>query len=404
VPEELEPVLSEIRSLILSESLSRAVFSGRRRNAQPDFKRIDVRPVMIRGAVHLQVVRTDQRQATTSNHSVDQAPSVVDELLQAGYGNFLVETAHASIQVRITKKGLAQVHRGESGREITLEHDREKVRLIDPADPLLHVLGISDTEGRIKPSRRDKYRQVEEFLRLLAPALDDAISAGHISTPTDDRPLRVVDLGCGHAYLTFAAHQYLRSLGMPVHVIGIDVRADSRDRNRQIADALGVQATIEFRAESINDAGVFDDGVDVVFALHACDTATDDALAWAAHRGAGLILSAPCCHHDLQQQMAGSSVPEPFTVLTRHGLLRERWADILTDTLRAHLLRLIGYRVDVVEFVAGEHTPRNLLIRAARTRATPDSQEWARYEALTSQWQVVPALESRLQGLLRKPQ
>jgi SAM-dependent methyltransferase len=400
VPEPLEPVLDEIRGLILSGSLSRAVFSGRRRNAQPNYKRVDVRPVMVRGAVHLQVVRTDERQATTSNHSADESPAVVDELLEAGYGNVLVETTESSIQVRVTKKGLAQVHRDETGREVNLAHDRDKPRLIDPADPVFRVLGISDADGRIKPSRRDKYRQVEEFLRLLAPALQDAISAGHIPTPTDAQPLRVVDLGCGHAYLTFAAHQYLQSLSMPIHVIGIDVREDSRDRNRRIAQDLGVSATMEFRAESIDQTAVFDDGVDVAIALHACDTATDDALAWAALRHAGLILSAPCCHHELQQQLSEHEPPEPFALLTRHGLLRERWADLLTDTFRAQLLRLIGYRVEVVEFVAGEHTPRNLLIRATRTQAKAASQERTRYEALKAQWQVVPALEPRLRSLL----
>jgi SAM-dependent methyltransferase len=404
VPEALEPVLDEIRALILSDSLSRAVFSGRRRNAQPDFKRVDVRPVLIRGAVHLQVVRTDERQATTSNHSAEEVRPVIDELLGAGYGNLLVETTELSVQVRVTKKGLAQVHRAEVGREVNLSHDRDKMRLIDPEDPLLRVLGISDAQGRIKPSRQDKYRQVEEFLRLLAPALQDAIYAGHIPAPTSDRPLRVVDLGCGHAYLTFAAHQYLRSLGMPVHVIGIDVREDSRDHNRRVADELGVTATMEFRAESIDQTAAFDDCVDVAIALHACDTATDDALAWAAHRNAGLILSAPCCHHDLQKQLSGGVSPEPFAVLTRHGLLRERWADLLTDTFRAHLLRLIGYRVEVVEFVAGEHTPRNLLIRATRTRAHADSTEWTRYDALKAQWQVVPALEPRLGSLLDRAQ
>jgi SAM-dependent methyltransferase len=397
----LESALAEIRSLVLSDSLTRAVFSGRRRNAQPPFKRVDLRPVMIRGAVRLQIVRTDERQATTTNIEPDDLSPVVDELLAAGYGNILVETAASNVQLRVTKKGLAQVHREDGGRVADLSHDREKPRLLDPSDPVFHALGISDADGRVKASRRDKYRQVEEFLRLLAPALDDAIAAGHIERPTDERPLRIVDLGCGHAYLTFATLRLLQSRDIPVHVIGIDVRDESRDRNTRIAEELGVTTNMEFRAESINDAVAFEDGVDVVIALHACDTATDDALAWAAHHSAGLILSAPCCHHDLQEQLARVEVPEPFPVLSRHGLLRERWADLLTDTLRAHLLKLIGYRVEVVEFVAGEHTPRNLLIRATRTQSIADTSEWSRYTALKDQWQVVPALEPRLAGLLR---
>jgi SAM-dependent methyltransferase len=122
-----------------------------------------------------------------------------------------------------------------------------------PADPFLIAVGISDKEGLIKPSKADKYRQVEEFLRLLVPTLNAAISAGHIPSPTTSNPLTIVDLGCGHAYLTFAAHQYLRKQGIPVSVIGIDVRVDSRDRNNEIAKKLGIDKSIEFRAEEIAD-------------------------------------------------------------------------------------------------------------------------------------------------------
>lgn len=243
-----------------------------------------------------------------------------------------------------------------------------------------------------KTSKQDKYLQVEEFLRLLAPTLKSAIEVGQIHTPSEDRPLSIVDLGCGHAYLTFAAHQYLRAIGIPVVVTGIDQRTESRDRNNEIAKKLGLTSTIDFRAEEISKTTAH--SADVAIALHACDTATDDAIAWAVKADAKFLLIAPCCHHDLQQQMDAS--PEPWGGLTKFGLMKERLADLLTDTLRAQILRIVGYRVEIIEFIGGEHTPRNLMIRAVKTEALPDSIDIARYREICTQWGIKPALESKL--------
>jgi SAM-dependent methyltransferase len=201
-----------------------------------------------------------------------------------------------------------------------------------------------------------------------------------------------VDLGCGNAYLTFAAHQYLRSINMPVQVVGIDVRPESFKRNSEIAAKLAISSTIEFRAEEISRSSV--NGADVVIALHACDTATDDAIAWAVNNDAKLIFVAPCCHHDLQSQLVDS--PTPWQVVTKYGLLEERLADLLTDALRAHILKLVGYRTEVIEFVGGEHTPRNLMIRAVKTGASADTVDFERYEEMVNLWNVRPALAERV--------
>ena len=276
-----------------------------------------------------------------------------------------------------------------TGAEVVdLAHDKKKERLLDAADPFLREVGISDASGQIKPSKSDKYRQVEEFLRLLSPTLTSAIEAGQIKKPTSAAPLTIVDLGCGHAYLTFAAHQYLRTLGMDVKVIGIDVRTASRDRNNEIARKLGITETIEFRAEEIADTALRQ--ADVAIALHACDTATDDAIAWAVKADAKLMMIAPCCHHDIQSQLSDS--PEPWSLITRYGIMRERLADLLTDSLRMQILKLRGYRVEAIEFIGGEHTPRNLMIRAVKTGATVDPIEVTRYEEMIAAWKVKPAL------------
>jgi SAM-dependent methyltransferase len=375
-----------------TKSLVRVVLSGRRRNMQTAHERIDMRPVLIKESIAIQVSHSDGRQMTTKNYEAGQAP--FNELLRSGYANILLEQTHQSISVRITKKGEALVHRESTEREQELAHDRSKSRLLDPSDPYLIAIGISDSQGNLKASKSDKYKQVEEFLRLLTPTLTGAIKAGHIAQPSDAKPLTIVDLGCGHAYLTFAAHQYLRSQGMAVKVIGIDVRTAARDRNNEIAQQLGISSTIEFRAEEIADTTLA--SADIAIALHACDTATDDAIAWAINSDAKLALIAPCCHHDIQAQM--HEAPGPWSIITRNGIMKERLGDLLTDGLRMQIMKLRGYRVEAIEFIGGEHTPRNLMIRAVKTGAGADASEKQRYDEMLALWKVKPALASLIKG------
>jgi protein-tyrosine-phosphatase len=372
-------------------TLVRAVLSGRRRNMNPSVARIDIRPVQIREKVVLQLMSNDGIRMTTKNYEAGEL--AIPELLNSGFANILVETTTDSLSIRITKKGDALIHVAKVRLEQNLQHDKFKQRLLEPSDPFLIQVGISDHNGKVKPSKQDKFLQVEAFLRLLAPAINSAIAAGQLPMPTSEKPLEMVDLGCGHAYLTFGAHQYLMKEKLPVHVLGIDRREESRIRNAEIARKLEISKSMEFRAQEIAQAESA--RVDVVIALHACDTATDDALAWAVQNDAKLILAAPCCHHDLQTQM--KTVPDPWGLITRYGLLEERLGDILTDALRAQILRLLGYRVEAVEFIADEHTPRNLMIRAVKTGAKAETLEIERYQQLLAEWQVRPALALRLE-------
>ena len=392
---ELDEALSEAAALINdSQNLVRVVLSGRRRNMQTPCERIDIRPVQIKNQLHLPVIENDGRQSTAKNYLPTNFDS--NDLLRSGYANILIEQTSGSLSIRISKKGEALVTRTKGINEQLLSHDRNKNRLLNPNDPFLMEVGISDSKGVIKPSKSDKYMQVEEFLRILAPTLKNAIEAGQIHKPTRDKPLTITDLGCGHAYLTFGAHQYLQAEAIPVSVIGIDIRPKSRDRNIAIAEKLGIEKSIAFRAEEISETTVTK--TDVAIALHACDTATDDAIAWAVQSDAKLLFIAPCCHHDLQSQL--SEIPEPWSMLTKHGLMKERISDLITDALRAQILRLLGYRVDVIEFIGGEHTPRNLMIRAVKTGAKPDAHDVARYKEMITMWRVKPALAERLENEL----
>ena len=387
----LAAALAEVfAGLEKSDDFVRLVLSGRRRNMQTPTERVDVKPVLIKGEVKYQISQSDGRAMTTKNYS--PAEFIALNLLDAGFANILLEQKSGSISIRITKKGEALVHRTNDLFEADLSHDRSKARLLDPSDPFLIEVGISDSAGKVKASKNDKYLQVEEFLRLLVPSLNSAIAAGHIAKPTAALPLSIVDLGCGHAYLTFAAHQYLANQGIPVKVIGIDVRESARLRNNQIAEKLGISESITFLAEEISQTTL--KSADVAIALHACDTATDDAIAWAVSAGAKLALIAPCCHHDIQAQMVGS--PEPWQIITRNGIMKERLGDLITDALRMQIMKLLGYRVEAIEFIGGEHTPRNLMIRAVKTGAGADSAEKSRYDAMIALWNVKPALATLL--------
>ena len=391
MPLSIEQALDEACALIVdTKTLVRVVLSGRRRNMQVEHERIDIRAVEVKSSIVLQLTYNDGKATTTKNIAPDK--SDVLQLISSGYANITVDSVDGSMSIRVTKSGEAQVHYEKKSLEQKLCHDKKKERLLDPADPFLLEVGIADHKGQIKPSKNDKYKQVEEFLRLLVPTLNAAIEAGQIAKPSKDKPLSIVDLGCGHAYLTFAAHQYLRSIGMSVHVTGIDFRPASRDRNNEIAAKLGITDTITFKAEEI--ASTTANRADVAIALHACDTATDDAIAWAVNGGAKLLLIAPCCHHDIQKQMDQS--PEPWGAITKFGVMKERMGDLLTDALRAQILRIVGYRVEIIEFIEGEHTPRNIMIRAVKTGAQPDALDIDRYREITTQWGVVPALSKKI--------
>jgi SAM-dependent methyltransferase len=403
VAEPLLRVLARMRSLILDDqALVRAVGSGRQKGRTPRWRRVEMRYVDLRAGRHLQVTAYDDTQAHTSNHALgDPAKEAVDDLLDEPFGNWHVDTVTETHQVRVTKKLEALVHTGprrEDGgpSEPQRQHDRVKPRLLPEDDPALVAVGISDERGHVRRSRQAKYRQVEEFLRSLGPALDDALASGRVRTPTAEDPLRVVDLGCGNAYLTFAAHSYLtRARGLPVRMVGVDVKEQSYRHNTEVAERLGIGDSMSFVQGDIASATLAE-RPDVVLALHACDTATDDALARAVLWDASLVLAAPCCHHDVAAQLRRVPTPAPYTLLTRHGILRERFADTLTDALRAGVLRVLGYRVDVIEFVESQHTPRNTLLRATRTGAAPSPAVREELEDLVRTWNVHPRLADLL--------
>jgi len=381
---ELNNAVAQLDQRIKSEQFVRAVLSGRRRNMQTEYERIDIKPVLIKEEIKWQIISSDGKKDITKNVEIDFN---FTELLISGYANLQVDTQSESYQVRISKKDEALVSVSKVKLSRDLSHDRKKQRMLLESNQVFKALDMSDLLGRIKPSKMDKYKQVDEFLRLISQTLDsDLLKQDEIS---------VVDLGCGHAYLTFAVGEFLKDKYKKVSILGVDERDESKEHNEKVALKLKVEA--EFIAAKIADTP--NQRVDIAIALHACDTATDDAIYWAVKNNAKVIMAAPCCMHDLQTQV--TQAPEPWGLLTKYGLVSERLIDLITDSLRAQILKLLGYRVDIVEFIGGEHTARNILIRAVKTNQSASDIDKDRYQQMLTQWQIKPYLAKLLDSELK---
>lgn len=381
---ELGIAVAQLDQRIKSEHFVRAVLSGRRRNMQTEYERIDIKPVLIKEEIKWQIISSDGKKDITKNVEIDFN---FTQLFSSGYANLVVDTQTESYQVRISKKDEALVSVSKVKLSRDLSHDRQKQRMLLESNQVFKALDMSDLLGRIKPSKMDKYKQVDEFLRLISQTLD--------TQDLKQDEISVVDLGCGHAYLTFAVGEFLKDKYKKVSILGVDERDESKEHNEKVAQKLKVEA--KFIAAKISDTP--NQVVDIAIALHACDTATDDAIYWAIKNNAKVIMAAPCCMHELQTQV--KEAPEPWALLTKNGLVKERLVDLMTDSLRAQILKLLGYRVDIVEFIGGEHTARNILIRAVKTNQSSPEIDKDRYQQMLSQWQIKPYLAKLLASELK---
>jgi SAM-dependent methyltransferase len=297
-------------------------------------------------------------------------PTRLDALLDRAKNVHLL-SPDGDVHARRTKRGKWLVASGKPSSDVPVAaaHDRVPHRALPADHPLFRATKIS----------RDKERQVQHYVELLRPL------------PLWERDaIRVVDAGCGKAYMSLALVAYGREVGTRVELIGLDANPDVVETVRGIAAELGYDEA-RFEATSIAD-WQSDEPVDLLVSLHACDTATDEAIAAGVRLGAEAIVVAPCCHHQLAAQIAGRK-----DALLRHGLLLGRQADLVTDALRASALEMLGYRVDVIEFVSAEHTAKNLMLRAERAPSKPRAERAeAEYRELRDRWKVVPEIECLL--------
>ncbi|MGA0914125.1 MAG: methyltransferase [Candidatus Nanopelagicaceae bacterium] len=345
--QSIDHALREAVKRVRSEDFVRCILTGKRRSISPKFSRVDIRPVEIKGKVMLQMVSHDGKRDFTSNLDLDSAE--LEATLDSGFSNIIVDSINESFQVQITKKEEAIVGTSKTQLERNLNHDHTKYRLLAETEPIFAALGMADSMGRIKPSERDKYIQIDQLLRLLEPIVERV---------PHGTSLRLIDLACGSAALTFAVHVYL-SKRFSVVTVGIERNQNLIDKARLIASDNEIKE-VEFRNQSIEN--VILEKFDVVLALHACDTATDDAISFVIESKSSAALIVPCCHQSRPEELKESIALAP--ILSKDGILYERFADLLTDGLRAERFRSAGYQVEVVEFVPDEHTARNLMIRA----------------------------------------
>ena len=427
---ELEPKLKEeIRARVLGEGFMKIVQTVRRNGKQ--FK-IAMRPVEIGGEKKFQAEMTDDGQVQVKNLDMNAAAEGLEEIIaQRGARDMHLMTAKGDLHMRVTKKGHVMVTRSaEMDRVVTVQpHDRVKKLPLTSFDSaaLLKTIGLADGSGKIRASMRGKYDQVNEFLKVVKETVQ----------PTDE-PFTVVDCGCGKAYLTISLYFYLTEvLKFPnVKVIGIDRRSDVVAAAKKMAAQLDVADRVLFVEADLNEFQISDlkfqiddavtsqsnnrtveqsnnrtfehlNNVSMVVSLHACDTATDEALAKGVEWKARYILSAPCCQHELQK-VIGAARPESapyqgtFDGLLRQSILRERLCDILTDSFRAMILRILGFKVQVIEFVSSEATARNIMLKCEYGVKPGQPGPIGEYLNLRDYWKVTPWLETRLEKLLGK--
>jgi hypothetical protein len=300
----------------------------------------------------LQLVHRYARRDVTKNVPLDEAVAAIDALLGEVMMRGYLFTTTGDFQWAGPDEGRIKVKRPAFAVAPSLQHDRGKPKAVAGA-PWLVALGVTAPDGSARPGMADKLRQIERFVEVLGHCVED-------SALKDAKEIRAADLGAGKGYLTFAAHDFFRKRGVAVEMTGVEAREDLVEVTNRVARECGCDG-LQFVAGDI--ASYAPESLDLLIALHACDTATDDALHLGLRTGAQLMLAAPCCHQELRPQVIPPAVLAP---VLRHGILLEREAAILTDALRALLLEMHGCAARVFEFISPEHTGKNLMIAAHR--------------------------------------
>lgn len=341
---------------LINEELILAVLSGCRKKDAPD--RVRIRPVELKGEILYQASASLGTKMFHRNYGREELLAYIRESLDGTYSQLQVQGQKADGSILVSRKGRQTVrkkfHEKKENTRI-LSHNRVKRYILPQGTPVpfLVDLGVMTGEGRVHEAAYDKYRQINRFLEFIEDILPKL---------PKDRELTIVDFGCGKSYLTFAMYYFLRELrGYQVKIVGLDLKADVIEHCGRLAEKYGYDGLQFLQGDIAGYEGL--DRVDMVVTLHACDTATDFALAKAVQWNAQVILSVPCCQHELNRKIKN----DLLSPVLKYGILKERMAALLTDGIRAELLESKGYSVQILEFIDMEHTPKNLLIRAVRT-------------------------------------
>lgn len=330
--------------------------------------KVRVRPVMLKGGMVFQAEELTEKQAFHRNLTREEGVSYLLGLMESGFKQAEVESSRGQARVLVGKKGTVSIKVKKNQQKMVAapnvaSHNRQKRYILEEGKPVafLEDLGVMTADGKVVRSHYDKFRQINRFLEFIEdilPRLDKS------------RENVIIDFGCGKSYLTFAMYYYLHELkGYEVRIIGLDLKQDVIDHCNRLSVAYGFDKLKFYHGDIASYDGV--DHVDMVVTLHACDTATDYALEKAVKWDASVILSVPCCQHELNKQMDN----ELLRPVLQYGLIKERMAALYTDALRAEILENRGYRTQILEFIDMEHTPKNILIRAVKQGGPKDNRK-----------------------------
>ncbi len=386
----MEALTELIPQIIAKQSLIEAVFSNLR-NKSVEYTKVKIKPLLLKEELHYQFTYYIGTKVVHENLPISNAEAKMIDMLVNEFKQGVFFTPEEDIQVLMSKKNKVTILKQKPSKKmIDLSHNRKKEYLLTEGKPIpfLVQLGVMNKEGKVLAKKYDKFKQINRFLELI----DDIVP--HLP---QGRTLNIVDFGCGKSYLTFALYYYLKEMkGYDLNVIGLDLKADVIAHCNRLA--------VEFQYEQlqflVGDISQYKgmEQVDLVVTLHACDTATDAALEKAVRWDAAVILSVPCCQHELYNQ-----VDNPIlTPMLSHGIIKERFAALATDSARAQILEILGYKAQIVEFIDLEHTPKNLMIRAVKQKHQHEQQSKKReeYIAFKNFLHIDPYLERALKDRL----
>ncbi len=382
---ELEVLLQRI----LNEKLRQIVLSDSEKKETAS--KVKIRPVLIKGGLLFQETVYKGNQVFHKNGTKEETIVRIKQWLDGIFHQAAVMAEEENAVVLISKKGRMTIKVQKAKEKVqkaptVIEHNREKQYILREGIPVdfLVGLGVQTTEGKITKARYDKFRQINRYLEFIEDILEKL---------PKDRPIRIVDFGCGKSYLTFAMYYYLHELKKrELSVTGLDLKADVIDSCSRLALQCGYE-NLHFEKGDISSyEGA--DRVDMVVSLHACDTATDYALEKAVKWGAKVIFAVPCCQHEVNRQIHCKELANVF----RYGLIKERMSALITDAVRADLLERQGYETQILEFIDMEHTPKNLLIRAVKKEGRFRAQKGSDIRELLDFLQINPTLFRLLEG------
>ena len=385
---DFEQMKQQLLTLLNEKALVQATISQPRLKSN-EVKRVKLKPIELRGVYTIQIEYQYERILKHDNIALADFAAHLDNLLEQ-FRQIHAQFTTQNIQVQLSKKNkvLWKSDQQATPKQVNLSHNRKKQYLLDDSTPypFLIRLGVQTEDGKVKKQKYDKFKQINRFVEFI----DDSLS--HLP---QDRTIRILDFGSGKSYLTFALYHYLKiEKGLDIRVTGLDLKKEVIEECSHIASDLAYD-DLEFLVGDINDYND-ETAVDMVVTLHACDVATDMALARAVKWGAKVILSVPCCQHELNRQLHTPALD----IMLQHGLIRERFASLATDSIRAELLGLVGYDTQLLEFIDMENTPKNILIRAYYTGKPADAAQRARYDAFITLLNAKPFLQNELQDLL----